>query len=231
MGLKTAPVSTQVLQRDRHAEVMSSLALLAATLEKFATEIRHLQRTEVHEVEESFTKGQTGSSAMPHKKNPVNCERLSGLSRVIRANLMASIENIALWHERDISHSSVERIIFPDSFILMDFMLEETVRIIRDMRVFPEQMMANIARSRGLIFSQRLLLACIDKGMQRFDAYKIVQELSMNVWKQGELDLKTAAHFDLRLKSLFTTKEMDRIFNIDAYLKHVNTIYKRALKK
>lgn len=230
LGLQVAPVSTQVLQRDRHAEVMAALAILAGTLDKLATEIRHLQRTEVREAEENFTEGQTGSSAMPHKKNPVNCERISGLARVIRGNLVAAIENIPLWHERDISHSSVERVIFPDSFGLVDFMLEEAIRILSTLRVYPQRMLANIALTRGLVFSQKLLLALIDKGMTRFDAYKIVQDLSMKVWNSDSADLPTLARLDKRLKGVLTDKEVSKIFDMNGHLKHVDDIFRRALK-
>jgi adenylosuccinate lyase len=231
LNLKVAPVSTQVLQRDRHAEVMSAVALLAATLEKLSVEIRHLQRTEVREVEEGFFKGQTGSSAMPHKKNPVNSERITGLSRIIRGNLIASIENIALWHERDISHSSVERVILPDSFILIDFMLTEANRIICDLRVYTDRMLENINKTRGLIFSQSLLLALIEKKMSRFDAYKAVQSLSMKVWNEPDSDLKTLVERDRRMNALLSQKEIENIFTVDRYLKHVDAIYKRVLKK
>jgi len=230
LGLKTAPVSTQVLQRDRHAEVMSAVAVLGATLEKLATEIRHLQRTEVREVEESFSEGQTGSSAMPHKKNPVNCERVAGLARVLRGNLVAAIENVALWHERDISHSSVERVIFPDSFLLIDFMLDEMSRVVKNLRVYPLAMMANIQKTRGLVFSQRLLTACIERGMPRFDAYKIVQELSMKVWDGPHYDLKSLASADPRIGKILGRKDIGQIFELNAFLKHVDAIYKRSLK-
>ena len=230
LGLKTAAVSTQVLQRDRHAEVIGAVAILGATLEKLATEIRHLQRTEVREVEEAFSAGQTGSSAMPHKKNPVNCERVAGLARVLRGNLVAALENVALWHERDISHSSVERVIFPDSFGLADFMLEEMSAIVKNLKVYPERMLANIARTRGLIFSQRLLTALIEKGMPRFDAYKIVQELSMKVWDSRGLDLRGLVVTDARLKKFFDKKQVDAIFDLNAFLKHVDAIYRRSLK-
>jgi len=228
LKLKPAPVSTQVLQRDRHAEVLSALAILAATLEKIAVEIRHLQRTEVREVEESFSKGQTGSSAMPHKKNPVNCERVTGLARLVRSYLMAGLENIALWHERDISHSSVERVIFPDAFLTVDFMLDQMIAILRNLRVYPKRMMANIQDDRGLIFSQRILLALIEKGMARFDAYKIVQELAMKVWNDEHEDLQDLARKDARLGRLFSEKEFEKIFNLKSYLKYVDQVFRKA---
>ncbi len=230
LGLEVAPVSTQILQRDRHAEVVAALAFLAAGLEKIAVEIRHLQRTEVHEVEESFTEGQTGSSAMPHKKNPVNSERVSGLARVVRGNLMAALENIALWHERDISHSSVERVILPDSFLLVDFMLTEMAQIIQSMEVYEDQMLANIAKTRGLIFSQRLLLALVEKGLERFEAYDRVQKLAMRVWHDGQADLETLARNDKRIRELLSDGEISEIFQLGNYLKYVDTIFKRALK-
>ena len=175
LGLKPAPVSTQVLQRDRHAEVVATLALIATTLEKFALEIRHLQRSEVLEVEEPFTKGQKGSSSMPHKKNPVRCERLSGMARLVRGNVQVALENIPLWHERDISHSSAERIILPDSFILADFMLTEAIDILKHWKVLPKNMLRNIQSTRGLVFSQMVLLALTRKGMVRDQAYELVQ--------------------------------------------------------
>jgi adenylosuccinate lyase len=233
LGLAAAPISTQVLQRDRHAEVMSALAILAATLEKCAVEIRHLQRTEVREVEESFSEGQTGSSAMPHKKNPVNCERVTGLARLVRSNLMAALENVALWHERDISHSSVERVIFPDSFLAVDFMLSEMDRILANLKVYPDRMMATIKGNRGLTFSQRLLTASIKKGLARFDAYAIVQRIALQVWNAPAASgdtMESLARSDERLKKLFTDKEFKTIFDLNAYLEHVDAIFKKALK-
>ncbi len=233
LGLQAAPISTQVLQRDRHAEVMSALAILAATLEKCAVEIRHLQRTEVREVEEAFSEGQTGSSAMPHKKNPVNCERVTGLARLVRANLMAALENVALWHERDISHSSVERVIFPDTFLAVDFMLSEMDRILGNLKVYPERMMATIRSNRGLTFSQRLLTASIKKGLARFEAYEIVQRIALKVWNNpadSTETMESLARADERLKKLFTDKEFKEIFNLNAYLEHVDAIFKKALK-
>jgi adenylosuccinate lyase len=232
LGLTAAPISTQVLQRDRHAEVMAALAILAATMEKCAIEIRHLQRTEVREVEESFSEGQTGSSAMPHKKNPVNCERVTGLARLVRANLQAALENVALWHERDISHSSVERVIFPDSFLAADFMLSEMDRILSNLKVHPERMMHNILANRGLSFSQRLLTASIKKGLGRFEAYEIVQKLALRVWNSTNAgdNLETLSRGDERLKKLFTDNEFKEIFNLKAYLEHVDAIFTKALR-
>jgi adenylosuccinate lyase len=182
LGLEPEPAATQVVPRDRHAEIASALALLGAGLERIATEVRHLQRTEVREVEEPFRRGQKGSSAMPHKRNPIACENVSGLARVLRAHAQAAMENIALWHERDISHSSVERIILPDSFILADFMLARMARVVRDLHVYPEAMEATLERSRGLIYSQSLLSALIRAGLSREQAYDWVQQCSMKVW-------------------------------------------------
>ena len=195
LKLRPAKVSTQVLQRDRHAEVLSALALLATSLEKFAVEIRHLQRTEVRELEEPFTKGQKGSSSMPHKKNPVRCERVSGLARLVRANAGVGLENIALWHERDISHSSAERIIFPDSFILTDFLLADIADIVANWVVHPDRMRANIDATRGLIFSQSVLLALTRKGLVREEAYQIVQRNSLKAWNEG-LDFRALVAAD-----------------------------------
>ena len=187
LGLSPDPVSTQIIQRDRHAEYMCMLAVLAASLEKFSIEIRHLHRTEVREAEEYFSKGQKGSSAMPHKKNPIICERITGLARIIRANAMASIENVALWHERDISHSSVERVILPDSTILLDYMLNKFNNLMDKLVVYPQNMLKNIQLSRDVIFSQRILLELVGKGLSREDAYRVVQENAMKSWK-GEGD-------------------------------------------
>ena len=230
LKLKTAPVSTQVLQRDRHAEVLSALAILGGSLEKLATEIRHLQKTETLEVEEPFSEGQTGSSAMPHKRNPVNCERIAGLARVLRGNSHAAVENIALWHERDITHSSVERIILPDSFILAHFMISEMAAVIRGLHVYPENMMDNIWKTRGLIFSQRVLLALIDKGLLREAAYKIVQKNAMRVWKDKNLNLKDLLLDEKEVMAHFSKKEIESLFHLDYHLKHVATIFKRVLK-
>src|SRR4030088_2423345 len=183
LGLKAAAVSSQVIQRDRHAYYLATLAVIACTLDKIATEIRHLQRTEVREAEEFFSEKQKGSSAMPHKRNPITCEQISGLARIVRANAQAALENVALWHERDISHSSVERIILPDSTILMDYMLAKMTAVIGQMRVFPERMMRNLESTRGLIYSGQLLQDLVEKGMPRDDAYKAVQENAMAAWE------------------------------------------------
>jgi adenylosuccinate lyase len=230
LGLGVAPVSTQILQRDRHAQVLAVLAIVGGSLEKVATEIRHLQKTETLEVEEPFSEGQTGSSAMPHKRNPVNCERIAGLARVLRGNAMAGLENIALWHERDITHSSVERVVIPDSFILAHFMLREMIQVLTGLRVYPENMMANIWKTRGLIFSQRVLLALIDKGLQRETAYKIVQRSAMQVWQNKDSNLKDLLLGEKEVTSRFSKKEIEAIFSLDYHLKNVNTIFKRVLK-
>lgn len=229
LKLNVAPVSTQVLQRDRHAEVLSALAILGGSLEKLATEIRHLQKTETLELEEPFAEGQTGSSAMPHKRNPVNCERIAGLARVIRGNSHAAVENIALWHERDITHSSVERVILPDSFILAHFMLTEMLDILKGLNVYPEHMMDNIWKTRGLIFSQRVLLSLIDKGLSREASYKIVQKNAMRVWKDKSLNLKDLLFQEPEVTSRFSKKEIESLFHLDYHLKHVRTIFKRVL--
>ena len=228
LGLSPAPVSTQVLQRDRHAEVISALALLGASLDKFATEIRLLQKTEVLELEEPFTKGQKGSSSMPHKKNPVRAERISGLSRVLRGNLLAALENIPLWHERDISHSSAERVIFPDSFILADFLIAETTDIIRDLVVNEARMKANLGATRGLIFSQRVLLALTDKGLSRPRAYELVQRSSLRVWQEN-LELKGLLLQDPDVLAALTPREIEACFTIDVYLEKIDYIFERVL--
>ncbi len=231
LDLDVAPVSTQILQRDRHAQVMAVLAIVGGSLEKLATEIRHLQKTETLEVEEPFSEGQTGSSAMPHKRNPVNCERIAGLSRVLRGNALAALENIALWHERDITHSSVERVIIPDSFILAHFMFREMIAVLKGLQVYPENMMDNIWKTRGLIFSQRALLALIEKGLSREAAYKIVQKNAMRVWKNKKENLKDLLLADKDVAKHFSKKEVEALFDLEYHLKHVNTIFKRVLPK
>lgn len=224
LGLKPARVSTQVLQRDRHAEVLFVLALVCTTLEKIAVEIRHLQRTEVLEVEEPFTKGQKGSSAMPHKKNPVRAERVSGLARVARSHLQVAMENIPLWHERDISHSSAERVIIPDSFIITDFLLGETVDLVANWRVHPERMAQNIHLTKGLVFSQRILIALTKKGLSREKAYHLVQKNSLRAWNEN-LDLKDLTRSDPEISSVLSGEEIDGCFALEPYLEKIDYIF------
>lgn len=227
LGLKPEPVATQVVQRDRHAEFLSVLALIAAMIEKVAVEIRHLQRTEVLEAEEPFTEGQKGSSAMPHKRNPVGCENLSGLARLVRSNAFASFENIALWHDRDISHSSVERVIIPDSCILVDYMLNRLYGIIKDLRVYPERMLKNIELSYGLYNSQRVLLALVEKGLTREEAYRLTQSNAMLSWQKGVpfMDLLLA---DKEIKKYLTEDEIKSIFDLNYYTRNIEYIYRRV---
>ncbi|MFH1783503.1 MAG: adenylosuccinate lyase [bacterium] len=227
MGLKPSPISTQVLQRDRHAEFLTTLAICAASIEKFATEIRGLQRTEVLEVEECFTKGQKGSSAMPHKRNPITCEQMVGLARVIRANAMVSLENIALWHERDISHSSAERIIIPDSTILLDYMLRKFTSLMENLLVYPENMKKNLAKTRNAFLSQRILLELIKKGNSRDQAYRIVQRITQTAWQKA-LELNQLLKTDPETKKFFTANEIDAIFDIKYYIRHVHKIFEKA---
>lgn len=227
LGLKPAPISTQVLQRDRHAEFMNMLALCGCSLEKFATEIRHLQKTEVLEVEEFFSKGQKGSSAMPHKRNPITCERIAGLSRVLRGNALAAMENVALWHERDITHSSVERVIIPDSCILLDYMLAQFTSIVEKLLVYPEAMMANLNRTNGLIFSQEVLLALTRKGLKREDAYRIVQEQAMKVWETKK-DFKELLAASPDVSKILSTVELDELFDPQRSLKRVDYIFEQV---
>jgi len=228
LGLSPAKVSTQVLQRDRHAEALFVLALVCATLEKIAVEIRHLQRTEVLEVEEPFTKGQKGSSSMPHKKNPVRAERISGLSRITRTNLHVALENIPLWHERDISHSSAERVILPDSFIITDFLIAETYDLIKNWNVHPVKMEKNIHLTRGLIFSQRVLLALTKKEISRERAYQLVQKNSLKVWNEN-LDFKDLLHKDPEITKILTKKEINECFTLDIYMEKIDYIFDRVL--
>jgi adenylosuccinate lyase len=227
LGLKPEPVATQIVQRDRHAEYLVTLALIAASIEKIALEIRHLQRTEVLEAEEPFMAGQKGSSAMPHKRNPVGCENLSGLARLLRSNALAAIENVALWHERDISHSSVERVIIPDSSILVDYMLDRLKGILEGLQVYPKNMKKNMARSYGLYNSQRVMLALIDKGLGREDSYNIVQKIAMKSWKE-EVDFKKLLLKDKGVKKYLTAKEIQDIFDLSYYLKNIDYIFKRV---
>jgi adenylosuccinate lyase len=227
LGLEPAPVSTQILQRDRHAALLTTLALIAASMEKVALEIRNLQRTETREVEEPFYAGQKGSSAMPHKRNPVNCEQLCGLSRIVRSNSLAALENIALWHERDISHSSVERVIFPDSTILVDYMLHKLTGIVRDLHIYPQQMQANLNLSRGLSFSGSVLLALVDKGLTREAAYDLVQRAAMRVWQQGG-QFRDALVQEPELREYITQKELNDIFDYNRLLARVDQVLDRA---
>lgn len=226
LGLKPAKASTQIISRDIHAQFLTTLALIGSSLEKFATEIRHLQRTEVLEAEEPFGEGQKGSSAMPHKRNPVICERICGLSRILRGNTLAALENINLWHERDISHSSSERIIFPDSTITLDYMLNKFIEVINGLTVYPENMLKNLIRTKGLIFSQRLLLALMDKGQTRSKAYDLVQELAMKSWKE-ELDFKVLVLKDRNIANYLNSKEIESCFELDYYLRNINKIFSR----
>lgn len=229
LGLEPAPVSTQILQRDRHAEVISVLALICATLDKIAQEIRHLQKTEALEVEESFTKGQKGSSAMPHKKNPVRCERISGMARIPRGNLQVALENIPLWHERDISHSSAERVIFPDSFIVTDFILAETSSILNNWRVHPDRMQENINLTRGLVFSQRVMLALTKKELSREDAYHLVQRNSMKAWEEKR-EFREFVEADPDITQHLSLEEIADCFKLDPYVDKIDYIFDKVFK-
>lgn len=228
LGLKPARISTQIIARDYHAYFMQSLALIASVIEQFATEIRHLQRTEVLEVEEGFAKGQKGSSAMPHKKNPVLSENLCGLARVVRSNSLAAMENIPLWHERDISHSSAERIIFPDSLILVDFMLNRFKNIVENLNVHPDNMLKNTDKFGGIVFSQKVLLKLVEKGLTREDAYKIVQRNALDAFN-NDGDFRVNLINDKEVMKYFSPLEVDEIFDKTEFLKNINTIYKRVL--
>jgi adenylosuccinate lyase len=227
LGLLPASVSSQVLQRDRHAEVLTTLALLAASLEKFATEIRALQKTEVREVEEPFGAGQKGSSAMPHKRNPVGCEQVTGLARLVRANAAASLENVALWHERDISHSSVERVIVPDSFLALDHMLQRFTRIVLGMTVDEGRMRRNLDLGRGLVFSGRLLLELTAKGMRREDAYRVVQVHAMEAWR-SEGDFRGRVTADPEIRKVLDEGEIAEVFRLERYLTHIDAVFERV---
>ncbi|MCX8093102.1 MAG: adenylosuccinate lyase [Candidatus Goldbacteria bacterium] len=227
LKLKRAEAANQIIQRDRYAYLMSVLAIIAGTIEKIATEIRNLQHTEILEVEEPFAKGQKGSSAMPHKRNPVICEQLCGLARLVRTNTFASYENIALWHERDISHSSVERIIIPDNLILINYMLNKIDWVIENLNVYPENMLRNLNHLKGLVFSQQVLLALVHKGLTREEAYKIVQSIAMKIWKDKKEDFKTLLKKDNIVKKYFADKEIDDIFDYGYFLKNIDEIYKR----
>jgi adenylosuccinate lyase len=227
LGLTAAPISTQVIQRDRHAEYFTALAVIASSVEKIATEIRHLQRTEVREAEEYFAEGQKGSSAMPHKRNPISTENLCGLARLVRANAFAALENVALWHERDISHSSVERIIAPDSTILVDFMLHRLTSVLDTLLVYPDAMWENLERTGGLLYSQRVMLALTEKGLSREAAYALVQRHAMAVWSGGGT-LKDRLAADLEVRRHLSTPELEELFDLTYFLKHVGTIFARV---
>ncbi len=230
LGLKPSPAESQVIQRDRHAFYVSTLAVIAASLEKIALEVRGLQRTEVREAEEFFSAKQKGSSAMPHKRNPVTAEQICGLARVVRANAQAAFENVALWHERDISHSSVERVILPDSTILLDYMLNKTTNLVEKMFVYPERMQENLDLLKGLIFSGQLLLDLTDKGVSREEAYRWVQRNAMQVWQTRE-DFKSLVLRDPDISSRLSAKEVNAVFNTKRYLKHVDQIFRQVFGK
>lgn len=228
LGLEPDPVSTQIVQRDRYAEFLWALAMIGTSLEKFALEIRHLQRTEVREVEEGFSPGQKGSSAMPHKKNPITAEQICGLSRVLRGNLLVAFENIPLWHERDISHSSAERIILPDSCILADYLLNTFARLLEELVIYPEAMRRNLEKSRGLVFSERVLLELVRKGLTREEAYAIVQRCALRTWEDERLTFFDALSQDPEVGQYFSQEALSELFDYGYYLKHVDTIMKRV---
>jgi adenylosuccinate lyase len=227
LGLEPAPIASQVIQRDRHAFYLTTLAVIASSLDKIALEVRGLQRTEVREVEEYFGAGQKGSSAMPHKRNPVTAEQICGLARVVRSNAQAALENVALWHERDISHSSVERVILPDSTILVDYLLHKTARLVETLFVYPERMQENLNLLRGLIFSGQLLLDLVEKGALREDAYGWVQRSATQVWQTRE-DFRTLVERDPDISRHLTPREIARAFSLERQLRHVNTVFRRV---
>jgi adenylosuccinate lyase len=229
LGLQAAPVSSQVIQRDRHAELLTALAITAASLEKFALEIRGLQKTEIGEVEEPFGKGQKGSSAMPHKRNPIGCEQITGLARLIRGNAHAALENVALWHERDISHSSVERVILPDSFIALDHMLRRFTRIVRGMVVYPARMRENLERSRGVVFSGTVLLELARRGVSREQAYEWVQRNAMRAFHE-QRDFKELLLADRDLMGVLSADDVRRAFDLSEQLRNVDRIFERVFK-
>jgi len=227
LGLKPEPISTQIIQRDRHAEYLAALGIVGSSLDKFATEIRHLQRTEVREAEEPFAEGQKGSSAMPHKRNPVTCEQISGLARLLRSNVQAGMENVALWHERDISHSSVERVILPDGTILLDYLLAKFRDVVRGMRVYPEQMQRNLNATHGVIFSQQALLALSKAGATREAAYAMVQRNAMRAWETGE-EFRTLLLADPDVRAVLSPAEIESCFDLGYHLRHVDAIFRRV---
>lgn len=227
LGLAPCPVSTQIIQRDRHAQFMTTLAVVASSLEKMATEIRNLQRTELLEAEEPFRKGQKGSSAMPHKRNPMMSERVAGLSRVVRGNALAALENVALWHERDLTHSSVERVIIPDSCILLDYMLEKFTGIVSGMLIYENNMMDNINKTRGLVFSQELMLALVGKGMLRENAYRLVQRNAMQSWANGD-DFRKLVRADKEIMAFLNEEDLTSVFDLGIYTANVDYIFRRC---
>lgn len=231
LGLSAEPVATQVVQRDRHAHFLSTIAIIGSTLEKIAIEIRHLQRTEVLEAEEYFSKGQKGSSAMPHKRNPIVSERITGIARLLRGNAMASLENVALWHERDISHSSVERIIIPDSCIALDYILSLAIKLVSNLVIYPGNMIKNLNLTRGLIFSQTVLLRLTEKGMTREEAYAFVQKSAMDVWADVNKNLKDELLSSENVRKYLTEEEIDELFNSEKLLKNLDYIFARSVEK
>jgi len=227
LGLQPAPVSTQIIQRDRHAFYVTTLAGIASSLDKIATEIRNLQRTDVHEVEEAFAKGQKGSSAMPHKKNPIIAERICGMARVLRGNAQVALENVALWHDRDISHSSAERVILPDSTIALDYILEKAIQMLDNLTVFPEQMLENIEKVYGLIFSQRLMLSLVNTGMSREDSYALVQKNAMQAWDKKR-SFKDIVLEDKDIMGILSANDIDELFDYSYHTKNIDYIFKRV---
>ena len=227
LGLQVAAVSTQIIQRDRYAEYLSTLAIIASSLDKFALNVRHWQRTEVREAQERFAKGQKGSSAMPHKRNPIISERICGLARVVRANSLVGLENVALWHERDISHSSSERVVLPDSSIALDYMLQKTTSLLDGLVVYPERMLENLNATRGLIFSGQLLLVLTQKGLAREQAYEWVQRNAMKAWDENG-DFQKLVKSDADINKSLTGQEIDRVFSLDTYLRNIETIFARV---
>jgi len=226
LGLEPAPSSTQILQRDRHAELLAALAVTAASLEKFALEIRHLARTEVREVEEPFGRGQKGSSAMPHKRNPIVAERICGLARVVRGAALVGLENVALWHERDISHSAAERVVVPDAFLALDYMLDRFAWLVEGLVVRPERMRRNLEASHGLFFSQRLLLALVESGLERSEAYELVQRKAMRAWEE-EQDFPALARSDSAISAQLDAAALEAVFDLEAYTRHVDVVFDR----
>jgi len=226
LGLKPSPASTQILQRDRHAHLLTSIAICGATLEKIALEGRGLQKTDTKEIEEPFAKGQKGSSAMPHKRNPIICERICGLARILRSNCLTALENIALWHERDISHSSAERIVIPDSFIVLDYILDKTIYVVENLNVIESNMRRNLMKYGGIIFSQRILLELINKGMGRDDAYSLVQHAALEAWEE-EGSFKDNILKEKKIMDLISMDELEKLFDVEYHLRYIDTIINR----